>query len=223
MNKSKSIAIYIGVAFLVVVGAAVGGYFIFNKSSNTVQNEACVLEIKDSHEPTLEITFAPTQSDKELSETQVKELERGVLEIYNDSTGGCSGDYRRWMYGINIIDQTVSKHAVIEEEVESSISHKFDNEYNLVVRLGTMISCDGCVDDEAFASVYPTTFGSIESARQLSDSSETLFNAFPTLSQIRSFAMQAQIGEVTQMNLISSAGHHESYYDERASVSTHVD
>ena len=148
-----------GVIFLVItllVGAAFGGYFLFNRnddrksSANLESNEPCILNIKDSHQPILEITLAASHSEAVVSEAQVREVERAIVESYNDASGGCSDEFKRWMYGINVIDQTVLKHAVIEEEAESSISHTFDNEYNLVIRLETMISCDGCVDDVAY-------------------------------------------------------------------------
>ena len=211
MSRSKTIAIYVSLAFLVVI-AATGGYFISKK----VKNEKCILTIKESHEPTLEVTFAASKSETRLSEEQVKELEQGILEIYNDSSDGCSDEYKRWMYGVSMIDQTVAAHPVIEEESVNSISHQFENEYSLVVRFGTMISCDGCIDDEAFASVYPERFGDLVSRRHLSGE----LSAEPTYLGLGRFSSDKGIGKIIQMNLVSRSSTHTSYYDETATVST---
>lgn len=211
MNKSKSIAIFASLAVLVVV-AVTGGYFISKK----VKNETCVLSIKDSHEPTLEVTFAASKSETKLSEAQLKELERGILEIYNDSSNGCSDEYKRWMYGVSMIDQTVAAHPVVEEESASAIAHKFENEYRLVVRFGTMISCDGCIDDEAFASVYPEKFGDLVSRRHLS----VALSAEETYLGIGQFSNDRGLGKIIRMSLTSRSSTHTSYYDESATVST---
>ncbi len=210
MSRSKFIAIFVGLAVLIAI-AVTGGYFISKK----VKDEKCVLRIKESHEPTLEVTFAASKSETKLSEEQVKELEQGILEIYNDSSDGCSDEYKRWMYGISMIDQTVAAHPVIEDESDTSIAHKFENEYNLVVRFGTMISCDGCIDDEAFASIYPERFGDLIARRHLSG----MLSAEPTYLGLGRFSEDRGLGKIIQMNLVSRSSTHTSYYDETATVS----
>jgi len=216
-----------GVIFLVItflVGAAVGGYFLFNKnndrksSANLESNEPCILNIKDSHQPVLEITLAASHSEAVMSETQAREVEKAIVEAYNDASGGCSDDFKRWMYGINVLDQTVLKHAVLEEETESSISHTFDNEYSLVIRLETMISCDGCVDDEAFASVYPPVFGNRAAARHLIFSGD--LSAGEIYKNIEINFETTVKKKIFKMNLVTMNSQHASYYEEAASGTT---
>ena len=220
-----------GVIFLVItflVGAAVGGYFLFNKindrksSASLESNELCILNIKDSHTPILEITLAASHSEAVVSETQAREVEKAIVEAYNDASGGCSDDFKRWMYGINVLDQTVLKHVVLEEEAESSISKTFDTEYNLVIRLETMISCDGCVDDEAFASVYPPSFGNRASTRHLILSSGYLSSDKIYEKIVKK--VETTFGQkISKMNLITMNSQHASYYEEAASVSSYSD
>lgn len=215
-----------GIVFLVttlLVGASVGVYFAVSKNSSADEN--CILRIKDSHQPVLEITLSSSDPESDLSEIQAKELERSIVDIYNDESGGCSDEYKRWMYGINVIDQSVQKHAVLEEEAESSISHKFDDEYDLVIRFETMISCDDCVDDEAFASVYPEYFGSRASRRRLSKKKK---NNGPKSSQaaIEGIAEAAETVtgySVKQVNVETTTAQHQSYYDEAKAVSTRME
>jgi len=233
----------LAVVFLIVtllVGATIGGYFLLNKindsktSSDLVvasvqnsvdinSNEPCILKINDSHRPILEITLAASPSKSIVTETEAKEFEQAIVAAYNDESGGCSDEFKRWMYGISVIDQTVLEHVAIEEEAESSISHTFDNEYNLVIRLETMISCDGCADDEAFASVYPASFGSSGSTRE-----NNVLNARWIYERIESaIETSASSGpRISKMNLImnnanSSQVEHPSYY--RAAVSPRSD
>ena len=211
-----------GIVFLVttlLVGASVGIYFAVSKNSSADEN--CILRIKDSHQPVLEITLSSSDSESGLSEIQAKELERSIVDIYNDESGGCSDEYKRWMYGINVIDQSVQKHAVLEEEAESSISHKFDDEYDLVVRFETMISCDDCVDDEAFASVYPEYFGSRASRRRLSKKKE--LSSQPVVEGIAAAAQSVTGKSLKQVNIETTTAQHQSYYDEAKAVSTRID
>lgn len=201
MNKSKSIiAALIGIAIL-AVGAAVCGYY-------AITIKECTRTVQESHNPVLEITFAPTQYEYQLTEAEIQELGKGIMDVYNEECG-CSAEYKRWMYGLSVMDQTTVKRAFIESEAKSSISHKFDNQYNLVVQFGTQISCEGCVDDEAFASEYPSTFGSSDSGRRLSRqglSAGGIFSGFGGIIE------RAGLGEVSSMSLITNNARHSSQY-----------
>jgi hypothetical protein len=227
----------LGVIFLIIallVGAAVAGYFLFTKktleksyaAAETFDDKPCILTIKDSHKPVLEMTFAASNSESVLSEEKAKEIEGLVVDSYNVASGGCSDEFKRWMYGINVIDQAIVEHAVLEDEAESSsISHTFDNEYNLVLRLETMISCENCGEDEAFASVYPATFGSRPSARHLN---VLKFSSSAVYTQIeKALEGRPDVSKLLKMNLIATLAdstqvQHASYYEETASVSTNV-
>ena len=221
------------VTLILLAGAAVGGFFLFKNSNdkkvvstNSINsNKPCVLKIEEPHQPVMEITLAPSHSESELSEDKVKELEKIIVESYNQVSGGCSDQYNRWMYGIKFMDQTVLKHAVIEEEAESSsISHTFDEEYSPVIRLKTMISCEGCVDDEAFASVYPVSFGRRSSTRRLSNdnvlSSADIFSTIERkLDEMNDSADSALNGGVQEVKIMTADAQHRAYHDEAASVS----
>jgi len=201
MNKSKStIAALIGIAIL-AVGAAVCGYY-------AITIKECTRTVQESHNPVLEITFAPTQYEYQLTEDEVKELGKGLMDVYNEECD-CSDEYKRWMYGVSVLDQTTVKRAFVENEGESSISHTFDNQYNLVVQFGTQLSCEGCVDDEAFASVYPSTFGSSDSGRRLAREglrADGIFSIFGGVIK------KTGLGEVSSMSLITNNARHSSEY-----------
>ena len=238
-KSSRNSFSYWGALLLFVAllaGAAVGAYVLVNNSnsnksselqqqqqeiassqsaSESSSDEPCHLTIKDSHQPILEITLAAAHSETVVTETQAKEFEQAIISSYNDVSGGCSDEFKRWMYGINIIDQTVVEYAVMEKEAESSISHSFDNEYSVVLRLETMISCDGCNNDEAFASVYPTSFGNRASARHLI---EGRFNTAEVYDRIEEFVEENLGTRISTLTLIatnadSSQIQYMSYYE----------
>lgn len=244
-KSSRKCFSYCGAGLLIVaalVGAAVGGYVLLSNNNNTnskseqeitassSQNSAsesssgelCHLTIKDSHQPILEITFAAAHSETVVNETEAREFEQAIVNAYNDASGGCSDEFKRWMYGINIVDQTVVEHAVMEkEDTSSSISHTFDNEYSLVLRLETMISCDGCINDEAFASVYPSSFGNRASTRHLSSKGQ--FNTDKIYDSIDRLAESNFGSKITQIMLIATNEDnlevkHMSYYEEATPV-----
>ena len=225
-KEGHSMTTKCALAFLVVLvatGATVGGYFLIqqqknnNTKSNQIQGDGgCQPTIKELHKPVLAITLASSAQSKQLmDETETKDLEQAILEAYNQASNGCSDEYQRWMYGVNIIDQTLLEKAVMDKEVDSSsISHNFEEEYNLVLRLETTISCDGCTNDEAFASVYPSSFGkrATTNRRQLN---EDLFDA----SSVYNGVVAKFGGTISQMKLTTESDmDHTSYYDGEAAT-----
>ena len=223
----------LGVVFLVVaslVGVVCGSYFLLLRFTNNdptldletqhqvEANEPCIFTIKDTHNPVLEITLASSNSEIKLNEDEMKEFEETTIETYNNATGGCSDEFKRWMYDINVVEQKVLKHAVIKDEEQSSIAHKFDNEYNLVIRLETMMSCESCVDDESFASIYPETFGGRSSKRHLTSgfSSSTFYNKLGVAIN----SIKLDLPPLKKMTLITSSAQHTSHYQAAPTVST---
>jgi hypothetical protein len=233
-KQGRSMTTKYALAFLFVLvaaGATVGGYFLIQqqknknittKNNNQIQGEGCQPTIKELHKPVLEITLASSAQSKQLmNDTETKNLEQAILEAYNQASNGCSDEYQRWMYGVNIIDQTLLEHAVMENDVDvdsdssSSISHTFEEEYNLVLRLETTISCDGCTNDQAFASVYPSSFGKrATNGRQLNDADSPL-GADEIFGRIES-----NFGKtITKMVLTTESDmEYTSYYKEEAST-----
>jgi hypothetical protein len=226
-KESRSMTTKCALAFLVVLvagSATVGGYFLIQqqKNNNTKINqiqgdEGCQPTIKELHKPVLEITFASSAQSKQLmNETETKDLEQAILEAYNQASNGCSDEYQRWMYGVNIIDQTLLEKAVMDKEVDSSsISHTFEEEYNLVLRLETIISCDGCTNDEAFASAYPSSFGkrATTNGRQLDE--DKLSNAGVVYEAVVSNLSEA----IFKMKLTTESDmDYTSYYEEEVAT-----
>ena len=229
-EKSSRKCFYSGAALLIVTlvaGAIVGGYFLFEKRPDekldiaSVQNssiESCHLTVKDSHQPILEFTLAAEHSETVVTDTEAKEFEQVIMDAYNDVSGGCSDEFKRWMYGISIVDQTVVQHDVLEREAESSISHTFDNEYSLVLRVETLVSCDGCTDDVAFASDYPETFGNMVVSERKLGAGFAAGNVYNAIENYIEQSWETKLSKVTLMTSAGSQIQHMSYYAEPVQV-----
>ena len=227
-EKRSRKCFYSGALLLVVVlaaSSAVVGYFIFKKKNDDTlsvessMSEPCHLAVKDAHQPILEITLSAEQSKTMLTDTQAKEFETALLEAYNDASGGCSDEFKRWMYGTSIVDQSLKEHVVLENEGDSSISHTFDSEYSLVLQVETMISCDGCPDDLAFASQYPETFGDVASSNRNLGVGLPLGRFYNALEDIVHTTLKKTITSVKVTPNAGSKIQHMSYYTKTAKVS----
>lgn len=207
-------------ALLVAGGVATGGYYLKQQPMHESQGqsmigddgEGCQPTIKELHNPILEITLATVHSEQMIDETETKNLEHAVLAAYNQASGGCSDKFQRWMYGVNTIDQTVLEHVALDNEADTqSISHTFEKEFNVVLRLETLISCDGCSQDEAFASVYPSSFGKRASnRRQLQDSSITADTVYSDIEETF---------KISKMTLTTESDiDYTTYYQENVSI-----
>jgi len=207
-------------ALLVIGSAATGVYYLKQQSMYESQSqnligdggERCQPTIKELHNPILEITLATVNSEQMIDETEIKNLERAVLAAYNQASGGCFDKFQRWMYGVNTIDQTVLEHVALDNEADTqSISHSFEKEFNIVLRLETLISCDGCSQDEAFASVYPSSFGKRASnGRQLQDSSIAADTVYSEIEETF---------RISKMTLITESDiDYTTYYQENVSI-----
>jgi hypothetical protein len=117
MSKGKVLCLT-GLFLFLVIGASVGGY-VARTSRSSASASSAVSEaeaddttaqpkgdvfcqptsIKDTKAPFLEMNIASGELQRLLNETEGKELERAVMEGYNEASGGCNDEYERWIYG----------------------------------------------------------------------------------------------------------------------------
>lgn len=170
-KSRKGLYIASFVMALAVTGAAVAGYLVAKKedkdeinSEYSITGEFCQPgSIKDTREPLLELSLAAGRLNRLLTEEEKRVAEKSVLAGFNDASGGCTDPYERWMYGIVMVNQTlVPAHVALEADGNSSLSHTFEEEYNMVLKFETIISCDNCTVNEAFASEYPPSFSATD-------------------------------------------------------------
>ncbi len=113
--------------------------------SREILNSGCTT-IEDIKELTLQILFQVSDPDKLFDAAEISALETSIAEGYNAATLGCDGDdFNRFMYQCFLVHNSlIRKYYVTEETNLTSIDAWFD----------CKISCNGCTDVNAFASVY---------------------------------------------------------------------
>jgi hypothetical protein len=126
------------------------------KKAATAINSDCFLGVKETREPQLEIFF--TGLSREPTDEETNQLKAAVMKGYNEVAGGCDDEYQRWMYQADLVSATVHNDIIMDENT-SSLHNLFEDVSAFVARFDTKISCDGCPEDEVFASVYPPMFG----------------------------------------------------------------
>lgn len=123
-----------------------------------------------------------------------------------------------------MVNQTTEPLYYVREDENGTMTTTFTEKYSHVIRFQTIISCDGCPDDEAFASEYPASFGGLddgESRRALRFDGENArpLSAGLVLSQIEEKISTAipdigRIGEATILTESEETAKHmrSSYY-----------
>jgi hypothetical protein len=169
-KKSRK-GLYIASLVMVVAlsGAAVAGYLVAKKDENVVNSQYSMTgnfcqpgSVKDTREPILELALTVGRMNRSVTAEEQKEIEKSVLAGFNDASGGCTDPYERWMYGIVMVNQTLTPHAALAATGNSAISHTFvQQEYHMILKFETIISCNNCTEDEAFASNYPSSFSAV--------------------------------------------------------------
>lgn len=112
------------------------------------------------------------------NETEILILEQAILDSFNrlTDTGCADWEYGRWMVNVTMVNQTLLQRLEFidpgEREEEdwaaggggdpssggSTLAVDFEFESTLVTVFETQISCLGCDEPTAFATVYPTSF-----------------------------------------------------------------
>jgi hypothetical protein len=127
--------------------------------------------IKDTMEPQLELYM--TGPTRLMNDTEIEEVQRLILVEYNRLSGGCDDEFQRWMYSVRIVNQTLTREVKLESEDSNSskeevstgsnnntgLENDLEDRFTLVALFGTMVSCNGCTQDSAFATEFPTSFG----------------------------------------------------------------
>lgn len=110
-------------------------------------------QVQEPNQVELGIIFESLNSgnDKILNKTEALALEEAVRAGFNKVTGfGCNDtEFGRWMYAATLVHQELTGLLEPEDIVTDSVLHT-------VFEIG--ISCSGCYEENAFATVYPTTF-----------------------------------------------------------------
>ncbi|KAL3942549.1 MAG: hypothetical protein SGARI_000230 [Bacillariaceae sp.] len=112
--------------------------------------------IEERHSPHLAVVIRGLDSALDVSEQ--RDLEEAVWIGYNNVSQGCNDTYHRWMYNVKMVNQTVLQNVVMEDGT-TPLQTLFDGVSNLLVHFEMKISCNGCSEENAFASIYPSTFG----------------------------------------------------------------
>jgi hypothetical protein len=112
--------------------------------------------IEERHSPHLAVLIRGL--DNVLDESEQRDLEEAVWLGYNNVSQGCNDTYHRWMYNVKMLNQTVIQNVVLEDGT-TPLQTLFDGVSNLLVHFEMKISCNRCNEENAFASIYPTTFG----------------------------------------------------------------
>jgi hypothetical protein len=127
--------------------------------------------IESSRSLTLEIHLS--RLDRLANDSESVALEAAVIEGFNQVSGGCYDEYRRWMYNATLVNQTLIHEMLLQSDDNSTVLDNETTTESILLRDGTVagattlvfhfelsISCAGCSIEEAFASQYPQTFWS---------------------------------------------------------------
>jgi hypothetical protein len=195
----------IGGVLLALTGVAVGSYFL----ADHVKEKKCQAQMKDIREPILELRLSANQTNRELNETEIKELQFAIIDGYNvASGGGCDDELERHMIGAVLTNQTVVQTFAVGEGDET-VSIEFGSMTSLTIQVQTIISCDGCMEEDAFAATYPSTFGSSDSRRLtggvdagaiLQEIEKRVQSVLPGLGQIDEASVLGKEGGLAKMN-----------------------
>jgi hypothetical protein len=123
-----------------------------------------------------------------------------------------------------LVNQTIEPLYYVREDENGTFTTTFTEKYSYIIRFQTIISCDGCPEDEAFASEYPSSFsrmpaGDMRRALRLDDKTTHLLSAGLVLSQIEQKLIAAvpdigRIGEATILTESEKTAKHlkSTYY-----------
>ncbi|KAL3932375.1 MAG: hypothetical protein SGARI_003979, partial [Bacillariaceae sp.] len=230
-QKKKRRALCLGgLALALILVVSLGTYgIVSNKlgasstTSSLVSSAFCQPPtIKDTKEPYLELVLF-AGSNRLVDDMEAKFLEDAVMQGYNEASGGCTDEYERWIYA-KMVNQSTEPLYYVREDMNGTMTTTFSEKYSHVIRFQTIISCDGCPDDEAFASEYPESFDGIDAGderRALRFGGENFrpLSAGLVLSEIEAKITTAipdlgRIGEATIMTESEETAKHmrSSYY-----------
>jgi hypothetical protein len=156
------------ITLILLGGIGVGSYFLATHlkqksttSSSTVnkatEDVPCQPQLHDIREPLLELHINARQLNREINNKEANLLEHAITEGYNAAANGCTDQYERFMAGSILKNKTMIEN--IGESEEDGFDVVFGAMKTLILEFETVISCDGCNEDEAFASRYPSTYG----------------------------------------------------------------
>ncbi|KAG7372165.1 laminin G domain containing protein [Nitzschia inconspicua] len=152
-----------GLLLMLIISTTIGRYVTFRRRSRMTASIGSFCQppsIKDTKEPIIKLTlFSGMERLVDWEEAEI--LERAVMEGYNEASGGCRDEYERWIYGTKLVNQSLIPLYYVNRHENGTLSTTFAKEYTHVVQFQTVISCNGCSDEEAFASYYPESFGDL--------------------------------------------------------------
>jgi hypothetical protein len=138
----------------VILVAAVGSYFLASSlmnDSNTVtvmsSNAYCQPDMGETYQPILELYISASHLNRQINAQQTSTLENAITEGYNIASGGCIDEFQRFMVGSILTNKTM-----IDNVADNGATK------TLILEFETVISCDGCTEEESFASRYPSSY-----------------------------------------------------------------
>jgi hypothetical protein len=208
------------VSLVILGGVAVGSYFLAmnvkdgksssptttmttatsSSASKAHEDTFCQPELHDMREPVLELHINAGRFNRTIDNEETNLLEHAIKEGYNVAAGGCLDEFERFMIGSTLKNTALIENVEnVEESDENDSTVEVDATKTLVLEFETVISCDGCTEDEAFASRYPSTYGSPSGSRVLQTLSSEPLDAGKIMEEIvkRIKDVLPDLGEIT--------------------------
>lgn len=111
-----------------------------------------------------------------------------------------------------MVNQTIEPLYYVREDENGTFTTTFTEKYSHLIWFQTIISCDGCPEDEAFASEYPDSFDRISSgdmrrALRLDGENIHSLNAGVVLSQIEQklITVMPEIGRIGEATILTKS------------------
>jgi hypothetical protein len=161
-------AVAVGSSFLamhLIGGKAMSPQSSSSSASKAPEETLCQPQLSDIRESLLELHINAGRFNHTIDKKEANLLGNAVTEGYNAATGGCLDEFERFMAGSILKNETLIEN--LSDMDENDITVEFDAAKTLILEFETVISCDGCNDDEAFASNFPSTYGPSSGRRAL--------------------------------------------------------
>ena len=155
------IAVVLVLAFLFIPVCAVLLTRAFSTSSNESSGGCHPGSIQQVQTPQLELTLAGFTHT--ISDAGQRQLSQAVMQAYNSVSRPCQDPYERWMVDAAVKDQILVHFGTPQNMTTTGETYRS----SLVVTFQIKISCHGCTQETAFASVYPTSYQRQNQSRNL--------------------------------------------------------